>query len=300
MHPFQRTELLLGRTAFRRVVGARVMVVGIGGVGSYAVEALARSGVGHLSLVDFDQVCLTNLNRQLHATRRTVGASKVAIMAERVRTINPKACVVSEQRFFDAHNAAELLAPGFDYVIDAIDNVTAKIALLAACIGRGQPVLSAMGAGGRTDPTRVRVTDISRTEKDPLAKVVRNTLRKNGIVSGIECVWTDEEPSSLDPDVQDEFHCICPSGENDHHTCSHRNVVQGTVSWMPAIFGLTLAATALNRLVGRPVLSSDRMPRVGQPPRKKARWNMRSAPAAIEAGARLERTEPGVGSAKTA
>ena len=275
MHPFQRTELLVGKAGWARLQAARVMVVGVGGVGSYAAEALCRAGVGHLTLVDFDQVCLTNLNRQLHATRRTIGASKVGLMAERCKSINPKAGVVAEQRFFAAENAEELLDPGYDCVVDAIDNVTAKIALLQACKARGQRVVSAMGAGGRMDPTRIRVTDISRTEKDPLAKVVRNELRLRGVVSGIECVWTDEEPNALDQVVNDEFECICPSGENEHHSCGHRNVVQGTVSWMPAMFGLALAGTVVNRLLGRPVLSSDRTPAVDAPRRKKMRVNAR-------------------------
>ncbi len=275
MHPFQRTELLVGRAGWERLQHARVMVVGVGGVGSYAAEALVRAGVGHLTLVDFDKVCLTNLNRQLHATRRTVGASKVGLMLERCRSINPKADVVAEQRFFEATNADELLAPGFDFVVDAIDNVTAKVALLVACHDRGQRVVSAMGAGGRLDPTRIRVTDISRTEKDPLAKVGRLELRARGVQSGIECAWTDEEPNGLDERVQDEFSCICPHGENEHHSCGHRNVVQGTVSWMPAMFGLTLAGVVVNRLLGRPVLSADRTPALGTPRKKKQRVNAR-------------------------
>lgn len=258
MHPFHRTELLVGRDGWRTLQSAHVMVVGIGGVGGHAAEALARAGVGRLTLVDFDQVCLTNLNRQIHATRRTVGAAKAPIMAERLKSINPKLDVVIEQTFLDKTNSDRLLAPGFDYVLDAIDNVTAKIHLLEQCARRGQPVLASMGAGGRTDPTRVRVTDLSKTAKDPLARVVRKELRARGIESGIECVWTDEEPNDLDQQVQDAFRCICPSGDNDHHTCDDRNLVQGTVSWMPAIFGLMLAGTAVNRLIGRPVLSADR------------------------------------------
>ncbi|MBM4392883.1 MAG: tRNA threonylcarbamoyladenosine dehydratase [Deltaproteobacteria bacterium] len=277
MHAFQRTELLVGRDAWQRIAAMRVMVVGIGGVGSFAAEALARAGVGHIALVDFDQVCLTNLNRQIHATRKTVGASKVALMADRCRSINPRATVVAEQRFFDAASSQELLLPGYDCVVDCIDNVTAKVALLSACVARGQRVVSAMGAGGRVDPTRVRVTDISRTEKDPLAKVVRNELRARGVHSGIECAWTDEEPADLDHQVADEFHCICPWGENDHHSCSHRNVVQGTVPWMPAIFGMMLAGVAINRRIGQRVLSSDRARPSDQPRRKKQRASARVA-----------------------
>ncbi len=258
MHAFQRTELLVGKPAWGRIQSARMMVVGLGGVGGYAAEALARAGVGHLTLVDFDKVCLTNLNRQVHATRKTVGASKAGLMADRCRSINPRLDLVAHPVFFEAENAEMLLGPGYDYVLDAIDNVTAKIALLEACHRRGQPVLSAMGAGGRTDPTRIRVTDIGQTARDPLARVVRRELRERGIEAGIECVWTDEPPNELDAVVQDEFNCICPWGENDHHTCSHRNVVQGTVSWIPAMFGMMLAGTAVNRLLDRPVLSADR------------------------------------------
>lgn len=258
MHAFQRTELLVGTPAWERLRAARMMVVGLGGVGGYAAEALVRAGVGHLTLVDFDQVCITNLNRQLCATRRTVGAAKVGVMLERCRSINPKATIVPEQTFFAEDNAERLLSPGYDAVIDAIDNVTAKIALLEACVARGIPVVSSMGAGGRTDPTRIRVTDLSATAKDPLARVVRKELRARGIHSGIEAVWTDEEPNELDQAVQDAFHCICPNGENEHHSCGHRNVVQGTVPWIPAMFGLMAAGTAVNRLLDRPVLSADR------------------------------------------
>ncbi len=262
MHPFQRTELLLGAPGYQRLGAARMMVVGLGGVGSYAAEALVRAGVGHLTLVDFDAVCLTNLNRQVHATRRTVGAAKSAVMAERCRAINPKATVVSEQVFYEAANSDRLLDPGYDCVLDAIDNVTAKLHLIESCLRRGQRVVSAMGAGGRTDPTRIRVSDIAYTAKDPLAKVIRTTLRQRGFEGGFEAVWTDEEPNQLDPEVADAFHCICPGGENEHHSCGHRNVVQGTVPWLPAMFGLTLAGTAVNRLLGRPVLSADRGPRL--------------------------------------
>ncbi len=258
MHAFQRTELLVGKAGWTRLQAARMMVVGLGGVGGYAAEALARAGVGHLTLVDFDQVCLTNVNRQVHALRKTVGASKAGLMAERCRSINPKLDISAQAVFFDATNAEALLSPGYDFVLDGIDNVTAKVALLEACHQRGQPVIAAMGAGGRTDPTRIRVTDLADTARDPLARVVRRELRDRGVLTGIECVWTDEPPNELDQVVQDEFHCICPWGENDHHTCSHRNVVQGTVSWIPAMFGMMMAGTAVNRLLGRAVHSADR------------------------------------------
>ncbi len=258
MHPFHRTELLVGRDAFARVREARMMVVGLGGVGGYAAEALVRSGVGHVTLVDFDDVCLTNINRQILATRRTVGASKAALMADRARQINPKATIVCEPVFFDVDTSERLLEPGYDCVLDAIDNLTAKIHLLARCHAGGQRVVAAMGAGGRIDPTRIRVTDISQTAKDPFARVVRRGLRDLGVTTGIECVWTDEDPNALDPDVEAAFRCICPNDENDKHTCDSRHVVQGTVPWVPAMFGMMLAGVAVNRLIGRPVHSADR------------------------------------------
>jgi len=279
MHAFQRTELLLGSEGYARLRDARMLVVGLGGVGSWAAEALVRAGVGHLTLVDFDRVCLTNLNRQLHATRRTVGAAKAGVMAERCKAINPKAEVVVEQAFFEASTADRILGPGHDVVLDAIDNVTAKLDLLERCVRDGRRVVSAMGAGGRTDPTRIRVSDISRTAKDPLARVVRTTLRSRGIHTGFEAVWSDEPPNGLDQAVQDEFHCICPWGENDHHSCSHRNLVQGTVPWIPAMFGMVLAGTAVNRLLGRPVLGSDQLPPDGAPRRTRARPTRRPPPA---------------------
>lgn len=271
MHPFQRTELLVGRSDWEELQGARILVVGVGGVGSFAAEAVARAGVGRIGLVDFDQVCITNLNRQLHAMRRTVGASKVALMAERARNINPRAEVVVEQAFFSAENADRILALGWDHVLDCIDNVTAKLVLLEACVRHGLPVVSAMGAGGRLDPTRVRVTALDRTEKDPLARVVRNTLRARGVSGPIEAVWTDEEPATLDAGVAEDFSCVCPNGDNGMHSCEDRNVVQGSVSWMPAIFGMMMAGTAINRLLGRPVLSSDRASRPGIHKRRAAR-----------------------------
>lgn len=260
MHPFHRTELLVGGDGFDRLTEARVCVIGLGGVGSYAAEALVRAGVGHLTLVDFDKVCVTNVNRQLHATRKTVGKSKAELMGERCVAINPKAEVRVEATFYDHSTSDALLAGGYDYVVDGIDNMTAKIHLLKTCVQRGIPVISAMGAGGRMDPTRIRVTDLSATRIDPFARIVRDLLRKEGIEQGIECVWTDEPPNDLDAAAQAAFYCICAEKENGKHTCDARLQVQGSVSWMPAMFGLTMAGTVVNRLLGRS-LSTDAGPR---------------------------------------
>ena len=157
MHPFHRTELLIGGAGYDRLVDARVCVIGLGGVGAQAAEAIVRTGVGHVTLVDFDKVCVTNVNRQLHATRKTVGKRKSALMAERAVHINPKCDVRQLDMFYEAETSDEILGEGYDYVLDCIDNMKAKVHLLRTCIERGQPVISAMGAGGRLERPRRRV-----------------------------------------------------------------------------------------------------------------------------------------------
>lgn len=253
MHPFHRTELLLGRQGYARVERASVCVVGIGGVGSYVVEALARSGVAHLTLVDFDRVCLTNLNRQLHATRDTVGQVKASLMADRVRAIHPKCDVRVVDRFYDASTRDQVLDRPYDAVVDAIDNMETKLDLLETCRRRGQPVFSAMGAGSRLDPTRLRVGDLSQTQIDPFARIVRKQLRRRGVTEGIVAVWSEEPAQELDAEVQEGFRCICPDKANSPNQCDRRFQVQGTVSWMPAMLGLTLAGAVTSWLAGRPL-----------------------------------------------
>lgn len=274
MHPFHRTELLVGGDGMDRLTTARVAVIGLGGIGGHAAEALARSGVGKLALVDFDKVCVTNVNRQIHATRKTVGKPKAELMAERVAAINPKCDVVGHQVFYEAETSDMLLGPlespiPYDFVIDCIDNMTAKVHLVEACVRRSTPILVALGAGGRMDPTRVRVSDIGDTYNDPFARILREQLRNRGIETGVECVWTDELPNDLDADAKARFRCICPGkDENTKHSCERRMQVQGSVAWMPAIFGLTLAAVAVGHLVGQPVAHKVDRPKQGR--RRKA------------------------------
>jgi len=271
MHPFHRTELLVGQEGYARLQGVSACVVGLGGVGSYAAEALARAGVGHLTLVDFDDVCITNLNRQLHATRRTVGKKKAELMGERVKAINPKADVRVLPVFYNRDTREQVLDRDYDVVLDCIDNITAKVDLLGSCQQRDLRVISAMGAGGRMDPTRIRVTDLSETHTDPFARAVRDLLRTLGIREGLECVWTDEPPNDLDQVVEAGFRCICPNKDaNTVHSCEARRQIQGTVSWMPSMFGLTMAGVAVNRLLERPVRGpTDRRPHRQQPARGK-------------------------------
>lgn len=262
MHPFHRTELLVGQEGFARLKGARFAVIGLGGVGSYAAEALARCGVGHLTLVDFDRVCVTNLNRQLHATRRTVGEQKAELMAERARAIHPKCDVRAVPRFYCAEEADAILEPGFDAVLDCIDNMTAKVHLLEQCVARGLPVISAMGAGGRLDPTRVRVTALDEVAGDPFARLVRKLLRRKGVECAFPAVWSDEPPNELDAGAQEAFRCICPDkDENERHGCETRFQIQGSVAFVPPVFGMTMAAVAVNRLLGRELSDGHAPPR---------------------------------------
>lgn len=253
MHAFHRTELLLGQEGYARVAGASVCVVGVGGVGSYVVEALARSGVRHLTLVDFDRVCLTNLNRQLHAMRDTVGGVKSELMAERVRAIHPGCDVRAVRAFYGPDTRGEILDRPYDAVVDAIDHMATKLDLLETCRRRGLPVFSAMGAGSRLDPTAVRVTDISATRHDPFARLVRKGLRARGVDRGVVAVWSEEPAQPLDEVVESGFRCICPDRANSPQSCDRRFQVQGTVAWMPAVFGLTLAGAVTSWLAGRPL-----------------------------------------------
>lgn len=254
MHPFHRTELIVGRKGWARLQRARVLVVGLGGVGSYAAEAIARAGVGTIGLVDFDDVCVTNLNRQLHAFRRTVGLPKSELMEQRMRAINPRAEVLSWYKFFEESTSQEILEPGWDWVIDCIDNVTAKLHLLQTVPSETTRVVTALGAGSKMDPTRVQVTPLDKTRIDPLARVIRKELRRRDAdLSAITAVWSDERPVVLDNDVADAFRCICPGGDNDHHSCSDRNLIQGTVSFLPSMFGLMAAGVVVNAVAGTPL-----------------------------------------------
>ncbi len=258
---FDRTGRLLGDEAMTNLAASRVAVFGLGGVGSYAVEGLVRSGVGHLTLVDFDAVCVTNVNRQLHATARTVGKSKAELMAARCREINPEAEVVAVKEFYREELAEALLPPGaYDLVVDAVDNVKAKLHLLHRCVTLGVRVVSCMGAAGRLDPTAVRVGDLSETVMDPFAKDVRKHLRRKYGVgvdgpTGITAVWSVEPPATPLPLRYDQqscgFLCVCPHQENDFHTCDHRTQINGSAAFVTSVFGMNAAAVAVRSLAAR-------------------------------------------------
>ncbi|MFL5355154.1 ThiF family adenylyltransferase [Archangium sp.] len=253
---FDRTGRLLGDPAMERLSKARVVVFGLGGVGSYAAEGLVRSGIGHLTLVDFDTVCVTNANRQLHATAKTVGKPKAELMAQRCKEINPDVNVVGLREFYRDDLADQLLAPGsYDYVVDAIDNVKAKLHMLHRCVSLGIPVVSSMGAAARLDPTAIRVEDLCETHMDPFAKDIRKLLKRKYEVNtdrptGITAVYSIEQrrqPVSLRYDADDGFSCVCPN-DNDFHSCEHRNQIDGSVAFVTSVFGMNAAGVVVRRL----------------------------------------------------
>jgi tRNA threonylcarbamoyladenosine dehydratase len=250
-HRFSRMQLLVGAERMAHLQSARVAIFGIGGVGSYAAEALARAGIGSLTLVDFDEICVTNVNRQIHALNNTIGQQKVAAMADRCRQINPVAEITPLHRFYDAVASDELLGPGYDYVLDCIDHITAKLHLIESCVTRGLPIVSSMGAANKLDPTLIGVADISKTEKCRLARIIRRELRKRGVISGVQVVYSTEEFRPLsDETVVCAENCVCPNRDEQRWSCEDRRVILGSSSYIPPIFGLTMAGVVLRRLTG--------------------------------------------------
>jgi tRNA A37 threonylcarbamoyladenosine dehydratase len=257
---FDRTARLIGDEGVARLARSTVTVIGCGGVGSFAAEALVRSGVGRLILVDYDRICVTNVNRQLHAMKGTLGKSKVHVMADRLRTINPDAVIEPRAEFFGPETSAKLLVPEPDVIIDAIDNMAAKMHLIATCLRDRIRLVSAMGAAARLDPTAVRVADLSETRVDPFARDLRRTLRRK---HGIDCtkpvgVWTvfsEEMPIAPHELAYDHggFQCVCPGGENGVNDCAHRNRVDGSAAFVPSVFGATAASVAVKLLIGLPL-----------------------------------------------
>ncbi len=253
LHRFSRTELLIGKSGLATLADKHVMICGVGGVGSYAAEALGRAGVGHITLVDFDDICLTNLNRQIHALSSTVGQHKVEVMAARLHDINPAAEVIPVKAFFSKENAEELLRRRPDYVLDAIDHFTAKAALITICREQGIPVISSMGAANKLDPSKIHVDDISATRNCRMARSMRKILRKSGITSDVQVVYSTEEHRELDPASSGcGSDCICPNREEQTFRCEHRRVILGSISYLPSIFGLTMAGVVINGFLKQP------------------------------------------------
>ncbi|WP_367566652.1 ThiF family adenylyltransferase [Lacrimispora sp.] len=247
LNQFSRTQMLLGEESMDKLANAKVAVFGIGGVGGYVVEALVRSGVGSFVLVDDDKVCLTNLNRQLIATRKTVGKYKVEVMKDRILEINPKAEVEMHQCFYLPENADDFDFKNYDYVVDAVDTVTAKLELIMRAKEAGVPVISCMGAGNKLDPTKFQVADIYKTTMCPLAKVMRRELKKRG-VKKLKVVYSTEKPVRPleDMSISCRTNCICPPGAQ--HKCTDRRDIPGSVAFVPSVAGLIIAGEVIKDL----------------------------------------------------
>lgn len=252
---FDRMGRLVGDDRMKKLFQTHVMVIGIGGVGSWAAESLARSGVGKITLVDFDEVCITNANRQLHAMQGAVGKKKAQVMAERLQKINPQAEIVTLPMFYNEENSAQILSHNPDYIVDAIDNLTAKTHLLFTAAQNNLKIITSGGASGRMDPSRIRTVRLSDTSNDPLAAQVRKILRqKYGFEKKIDipCVFSDEiptQPVELHYDLGQGFKCVCPQGQNNLHSCEHRNVIYGTASFVTGSFGLHMTSWVVRQIV---------------------------------------------------
>lgn len=261
---WDRAARLLGETSMERLARSSVTIFGLGGVGSFAAEGLVRSGVGRLVLVDFDEVCVTNVNRQLHAMKGAYNRPKCEEMAERCRRINPEAEIVPIKAFYNKDTSEALLEDEPDFVVDAIDSMTAKLHLIATCHARGIPVVSSMGAAGKLDPTQIKVADLAQTHGDPMAREVRKYLRKNHGIGvdtkqdmGVLAVYSAEArtwPQELSYDaLSNGFLCVCPSKANEQYTCDSRNLIDGSASFVTSVFGMVAASVVVRKLTDHDV-----------------------------------------------
>ncbi|MDQ0244567.1 tRNA A37 threonylcarbamoyladenosine dehydratase [Bacillus fengqiuensis] len=242
LHQFSRNELAIGKEGLEKLKGSTVAVLGIGGVGSFSVEALARSGVGRLVLVDKDDVDITNVNRQIHALLSTVGRQKVELMKERVADINPECEVIALKMFYTEETYEEFFSYNPDFVVDASDTISYKIHLMKECLKRDIPIISSMGAANKMDPTRFRIADISKTHTDPIAKVVRTRLRKEGIRKGIPVVFSDESPIVIREDVRKVV-------GNDQAEIRKAKMPPSSNAFVPSVAGLIMGGYVITELL---------------------------------------------------
>lgn len=247
LNQFSRTELVIGKEGLEKLSNAKVAIFGLGGVGSFVLEGLVRAGVGNFVLIDDDRICLTNLNRQILATRKTVGQPKVEVAKQRISDINPDANVEIHQEFFMPETEG-ILDNSIDYIVDCIDTVTAKIELVVRADKLNIPIISCMGTGNKLDPTRFEVTDIYKTSVCPLAKVMRKELRSRGIKK-LKVVYSKEEPVRLNETTENscKHNCICPPGTKRKSTI--RNQVPGSVSFVPSVAGLIIAGEVVKSIL---------------------------------------------------
>lgn len=250
LEQFARTGLLLGEENMQKLEKARVAVFGIGGVGGYVVEALARSGVGTFDLIDNDTVALSNLNRQIIATKDTVGRYKTEVMKERILSVNPEAEIHVHNCFYLPETAQEFQFSDYTYVVDAVDTVTAKIDIIMQAQAAGVPVISSMGAGNKLDATKLTVTDIYKTTMCPLAKVMRRELKKRG-VKKLKVVYSKEKPIRPIEDIENNCRtdCVCPPGAQ--HKCIERRAIPGSTAFVPSVVGMIIASEVIKDLTER-------------------------------------------------
>lgn len=247
LNQFSRTQLLFGAEGMEKLRQSRVAVFGIGGVGGYTVEALARSGIGTLNLIDDDRVCLTNINRQIFATRKTVGQYKVDVAEQRVLEIDPDITVNTYKMFYTPQTADQFDFTQYDYIVDAIDIVTGKLELVVQANRAGTPIISCMGAGNKIDPAAFEVADIYKTSMCPLARIMRQELKKRGI-KRLKVVYSKEQPLKPidDMTISCRTHCICPPGTA--RKCTQRRQVPGSNAFVPSVAGLILAGEVVKDL----------------------------------------------------
>ncbi len=245
LHQFSRNELAIGHDGLDRLKGSTVAVLGVGGVGSFSAEALARSGVGKIVLVDKDDVDITNVNRQIHALLSTVGQPKVDLMAKRIQDINPGCDVVALKMFYTEETYEDFFSHELDYVIDASDTISYKIHLIKECRKRKIPFISSMGVANKLDPTRLRIEDISKTSYDPIAKVIRTRLRKEGIKKGVEVVFSDEKPIQIREDIRQE---IVPESA-EQGTIRKAKLPPSSNAFVPSVSGLIMAGHVITNLL---------------------------------------------------
>lgn len=250
LNRFSRTELLIGKKGIDSLAHARVAVFGIGGVGGYTVEALARSGVGHFDLIDDDKVCVTNINRQIYALTSTIGKYKVDVAKERILDINPDAVVNTYKMFYTPQNASDFDFSGYDYVVDAIDTVVGKLEIIERAKKAGVPVISSMGAGNKMNPAMFEVADISKTSVCPLAKVIRQELKKRRIRK-VKVVYSKEIPIKPNNDIEISCkkHCVCPPGTVRKCTAKHQ--IPGSNAFVPSTVGLIIASEVVKDLINK-------------------------------------------------
>lgn len=248
LNRFSRTELLIGDEAMQKLNASRVAVFGVGGVGGYTVEALVRSGIGAIDIIDDDKVCLTNINRQIIATTDTIGKYKVDVAEERIKSINPDCKVYKHQTFYSNETANEFDFSKYDYVVDAIDTVTGKIELVMQADKAKTPIICSMGAGNKLDPTAFEVADIYKTSVCPLARVMRHELKKRGIKK-LKVVYSKEKPITPVDDmaISCKTNCICPPGTE--RKCTQRRQVPGSTAFVPSVAGLIIAGEVIKDLI---------------------------------------------------